>query len=39
MTSGVSGRFEIAFPMKPLVLTTFTMPDGKVDQYLVAAAE
>jgi CubicO group peptidase (beta-lactamase class C family) len=32
-------RFEIVFPMKTLVLTTFTMPDGKLEQYLVAAAE
>jgi D-alanyl-D-alanine carboxypeptidase len=29
-------RFEITFPMKTLVLTTFTMPDGKLEQYLVA---
>jgi CubicO group peptidase (beta-lactamase class C family) len=32
-------RFTIAFPMKTLVLTTFTMPDGKLEQYLVAASE
>jgi CubicO group peptidase (beta-lactamase class C family) len=32
-------RFEITFPMKTLVLTTFTMPDGKLEQYLVAASE
>jgi D-alanyl-D-alanine carboxypeptidase len=29
-------RFDIVFPMKTLVLTTFTMPDGKLEQYLVA---
>jgi D-alanyl-D-alanine carboxypeptidase len=32
-------RFEIAFAMKTLVLTTFTMPDGKLEQYLVAASD
>jgi CubicO group peptidase (beta-lactamase class C family) len=32
-------RFEIVFPMKTLALTTFTMPDGKVEQYLVSAAD
>jgi CubicO group peptidase (beta-lactamase class C family) len=32
-------RFEIVFPTKTLALTTFTMPDGKLEQYLVAAAE
>jgi hypothetical protein len=32
-------RFDIVFPMKTLVLTTFTMPDGKLEQYLVAASD
>jgi hypothetical protein len=32
-------RFEIVFPMKTLVLTTFTTPDGKLEQYQVAAAD
>ena len=32
-------RFEIVFPMKTLALTTFTMPDGKLEQYLVSAAD
>jgi CubicO group peptidase (beta-lactamase class C family) len=32
-------RFEIVFPTRTLALTTFTMPDGKLEQYLVAATE
>ena len=32
-------RFRIAFEKKTLQLTTFTMPDGKLEQYMVAAAE
>jgi len=31
--------FSITFPQKSLRLTTFTMPDGKLEQYQVAAAE
>ena len=31
--------FLIRFPQKTLRLTTFTMPDGKLEQYLVAAVE
>ncbi len=32
-------RFQIGFPGKTLSLTTFTMPDGKLEQYLVAAVD
>jgi hypothetical protein len=32
-------RFEIRFPKKVLSLTTFTMPDGKLEQYQIAAVE
>jgi D-alanyl-D-alanine carboxypeptidase len=32
-------RFKIAFEKRTLTLTTFTMPDGKLEQYMVAAAE
>ena len=32
-------RFRIKFPQKTLRLTTFTMPDGKLEQYQIAAAE
>lgn len=31
--------YVIRFPQKTLRLTTFTMPDGKLEQYLVAAVE
>jgi D-alanyl-D-alanine carboxypeptidase len=31
--------FEIVYPEKHLVLTTYTYPDGKLEQYLVAPAE
>jgi hypothetical protein len=31
--------FEIAYPGKRLILTTYTYPDGKLEQYLVAPAE
>jgi D-alanyl-D-alanine carboxypeptidase len=31
--------FLIRFPQKTLRLTTFTMPDGKLEQYLIAAVE
>jgi CubicO group peptidase (beta-lactamase class C family) len=30
-------RYQIAFPQHTLSLTTFTTPDGKLEQYLVAA--
>jgi CubicO group peptidase (beta-lactamase class C family) len=32
-------RYRIKFPQKTLRLTTFTMPDGKLEQYTVAATE
>jgi D-alanyl-D-alanine carboxypeptidase len=32
-------RFDVVFPTKTLTVTTFTMPDGKLEQYLVSAAE
>ena len=32
-------RFNIKFPQKTLRLTTFTLPDGKLEQYQIAAAE
>ena len=32
-------QFRIAFPKKTLRLTTFTMADGKLEQYQVASAE
>jgi len=32
-------RFQIAFPGRMLSLTTFTMPDGKIEQYQIAASE
>jgi CubicO group peptidase (beta-lactamase class C family) len=32
-------RFRIKFPQKTLRLTTFMMPDGKLEQYQLAAAE
>jgi CubicO group peptidase (beta-lactamase class C family) len=32
-------RFQIAFSGRMLSLTTFTMPDGKIEQYQVAASE
>ena len=35
----VMRRFQIAFPGRVLSLTTFTMPDGKIEQYQVAAVE
>src|ERR1017187_3593741 len=31
--------FQIAYPGKRLVLTTYTYPDGKLEQYLIAPAE
>ncbi len=31
--------FEIAYPGRKLTLTTYTYPDGKLEQYLVAPAE
>jgi CubicO group peptidase (beta-lactamase class C family) len=31
--------FEIVYPAKRLTLTTYTYPDGKLEQYLVAPAE
>jgi hypothetical protein len=35
----VARRFEIKFPKKTLNVTTFTLPDGKIEQYMVAAAQ
>jgi CubicO group peptidase (beta-lactamase class C family) len=32
-------RYRIRFPQKTLFLTTFIMPDGKIEQYQIAAAE
>jgi len=32
-------RYTIKFPNKTLRLTTFIMPDGKIEQYQIAAAE
>jgi hypothetical protein len=32
-------RYRIKFPTKTLRLTTFIMPDGKIEQYQIAAAE
>jgi len=32
-------RFQIAFPGRTLSLTTFTMPDGNIEQYQIAAVE
>jgi CubicO group peptidase (beta-lactamase class C family) len=32
-------RYRIKFPSKTLRLTTFIMPDGKIEQYQIAAAE
>jgi len=32
-------RYRIAFPKKVLRLTTFILPDGKIEQYQIAAAE
>ncbi len=32
-------RFRIAFEKKNLDLTTFTTPDGRLEQYMIAAAE
>jgi CubicO group peptidase (beta-lactamase class C family) len=31
--------FEIVYPAKKLALTTYTYPDGKLEQYLIAPAE
>jgi D-alanyl-D-alanine carboxypeptidase len=35
----VSRSFVVRFPQKTLRLTTFTMPDGKLEQYQIAAVE
>ena len=32
-------RYRIKFPTKSLRLTTFILPDGKIEQYQIAAAE
>lgn len=32
-------RYRIVFPKKTLRLTTFILPDGKIEQYQIAAAE
>ena len=32
-------RYQIKFPSKTLRLTTFTMPDGKIEQYQIAVVE
>ena len=40
LRGGMTARqFRIKFPQKTLRLTTFTMPDGKLEQYQIAAAE
>jgi D-alanyl-D-alanine carboxypeptidase len=40
LRGGMTARqFRIRFPQKTLRLTTFTMPDGKLEQYQIAAAE
>jgi hypothetical protein len=31
--------FQIVYPAKRLRLTTYTYPDGKLEQYLIAPAE
>ena len=31
--------FRIAYPTRRLQLTTYTYPDGKLEQYLVAPAD
>jgi len=31
--------FDIVYPGKRLRLTTYTYPDGKLEQYLIAPAE
>ncbi len=31
--------FEIVYPNKKLTLTTYTYPDGKLEQYLIAPAD
>jgi CubicO group peptidase (beta-lactamase class C family) len=35
----IARRFEIKFPKTTLHVTTFTLPDGKIEQYMVAAAQ
>jgi hypothetical protein len=32
-------RYKIVFPKKTLRLTTFILPDGKIEQYQIVAAE
>jgi hypothetical protein len=32
-------RYSAVFPKKTLRVTTFTMPDGALEQYMVEAAE
>jgi hypothetical protein len=32
-------RYTVLFPKRTLRVTTFWMPDGKLEQYMVAAAE
>ena len=32
-------RYRIRFAQKTLSLTTFIMPDGKIEQYQIAASE
>ena len=40
LRGGMTARsFRIKFASKTLRLTTFTMPDGKLEQYQIAAAE
>ncbi len=31
--------FDIVYPARRLSLTTYTYPDGKLEQYLIAPAE
>jgi hypothetical protein len=40
LRGGMSFRsFEIVYPGKRLRLTTYTYPDGKLEQFLIAPAE
>jgi D-alanyl-D-alanine carboxypeptidase len=40
LRGGMTGRsYRVVFPKKTLRVWTFTMPDGKLEQYMVAVAE
>ena len=32
-------RFRAVFEQKPVILSTYTMPDGRLEQFLVLPAE